>query len=93
METTWGCVAAGCPAGIRTNPYAKLLKKPDTIRRDTTTVNYTKSRAEKSDIPYRALVGLYLCDCTKHQCFLEMRQGWGSLTRPYESAELPGDGS
>lgn len=51
----------------RRNPYAKLLKKPVTIRLDTTTVEYFKSLAEESDIPYQTLINLYLRDCVVHE--------------------------
>lgn len=47
----------------RPNPYAKLLKKPVTIRLDTTTVEYFKVLAEEADIPYQTLINLYLRDC------------------------------
>jgi predicted DNA binding CopG/RHH family protein len=45
------------------NPYAKLLKKPVTIRLDEETVEYFKKLAEESDIPYQTLINLYLRDC------------------------------
>jgi len=51
----------------RRNPYAKLLKKPVTIRLDTATVEYFKSLAEESDIPYQTLINLYLRDCAVHE--------------------------
>lgn len=43
----------------RRNPYAKLLKRPVTIRLDATTVDYFKALAEKSEIPYETLINLY----------------------------------
>ena len=51
----------------RPNPYAKLLKKPVTIRLDASTVAYFKALAEESDIPYQTLINLYLRDCATHQ--------------------------
>jgi predicted DNA binding CopG/RHH family protein len=45
------------------NPYAKLLKKPVTIRLDEDTVTYFKQLAAESDIPYQTLINLYLRDC------------------------------
>lgn len=45
------------------NPYAKLVKKPVTIRLDEDTVAYFKTLAEQSDIPYQTLINLYLRDC------------------------------
>jgi uncharacterized protein (DUF4415 family) len=47
----------------RPNPYAKLLKKPVTIRLDAATVEYFKALAAESDIPYQTLINLYLRDC------------------------------
>ena len=44
----------------RPNPYAKLLKKPVTIRLDTTTVDYFKALAEESEIPYQTLISSVL---------------------------------
>lgn len=51
----------------RPNPYAKLLKKPVTIRLDAATVDYFKALAEESDIPYQTLINLYLRDCAVHE--------------------------
>lgn len=45
------------------NPYAKLLKKPVTIRLDEDTVEYFKQLAADSEIPYQTLINLYLRDC------------------------------
>ncbi len=57
----------------RPNPYAKLLKKPVTIRLGTSTVQYFKVLAEESDIPYQTLINLYLRDCATNQRRLAMR--------------------
>ena len=52
----------------RPNPYAKLLKRPVTIRLDAATVAYFKLLAEDADLPYQTLINLYLRDCaTKHK--------------------------
>ena len=45
------------------NPYAKRLKKSITIRLDETTVEYFKTLAEESELPYQSLINLYLRDC------------------------------
>ena len=45
------------------NPYAKRLKKQITINIDTDTVDYFKSMAASSGIPYQTLINLYLTDC------------------------------
>lgn len=47
----------------RKNPYAKRLKKSITIRLDETTVEYFKTLAEESELPYQSLINLYLRDC------------------------------
>lgn len=45
------------------NPYAMRLKKSITIRLDETTVEYFKTLAEESELPYQSLINLYLRDC------------------------------
>lgn len=57
----------------RPNPYAKLLKKPVTIRLDATTVEYFKALAEESDIPYQTLINLYLRDCAANHRRLDLK--------------------
>lgn len=47
----------------RKNPYTKYLKQPVTIRLDRDSVDYFKSLAEESGIPYQTLINLYLRDC------------------------------
>ena len=47
----------------RENPYAKRLKKQITINIDSDTIDYFKSQAESSGIPYQTLINLYLSDC------------------------------
>ena len=44
----------------RPNPYAKLLKRPVTIRLDAATVEYFKALAKESDIPYQTLINQIL---------------------------------
>lgn len=52
----------------RPNLYAKLLKKPVSIRLDAATTEYFKALAVESDIPYQTLINLYLRDCpTNHR--------------------------
>jgi len=55
------------------NPYAKLLKRPVTIRLDTATVEYFKELAEEADMPYQTLINLYLRDCAANQRRLDLR--------------------
>ena len=45
------------------NPYIKYLKQPITIRIDRDAINYFKSLAEETGIPYQTLINLYLRDC------------------------------
>jgi len=52
-------------SGARKNPYAKRLKKQITIRLDEPTIEYFKSVAATSGIPYQTLINLYLRDCAQ----------------------------
>lgn len=47
----------------RKNPYASKLKKPVTMRISEDVVDYFKSMAEQSGVPYQSLINLYLRDC------------------------------
>ena len=47
------------------NPYAKQLKKQITIRLDEETLDYFKSLADDTEIPYQTLINLYLRECAK----------------------------
>jgi len=49
------------------NPYAKNLKKQITIRLEADVVDYFKSLAVETGIPYQTLINLYLQDCAKSQ--------------------------
>jgi len=42
------------------NPYITFLKQPITMRPDGDSVDYFKSLAEESGIPYQTLIDLYL---------------------------------
>ncbi len=55
------------------NPYAKYLKQPVTINLDRDSVDYFKSLAEGSGIPYQALINLYLRDCADKEWKLDMK--------------------
>jgi predicted DNA binding CopG/RHH family protein len=48
------------------NPYAGRLKRPVTIRLDTTTVEYFKALAAELGMPYQNLINLFLRDCAQH---------------------------
>lgn len=49
----------------RRNPYARLLKKPVTIRLGADVVRYFKSMARQLGVPYQNLINLYLRDCAQ----------------------------
>lgn len=52
----------------RKNPYASKLKKQVTIRMGEDVINYFKTMAEDTGIPYQSLINLYLRDCvSKHR--------------------------
>lgn len=56
----------------RPNPYAKLLKRPVTIRLDQSTIAYFKKLAEEAELPYQTLINLYLRDCASSRRRLAM---------------------
>jgi len=45
------------------NPYLKKPKKQLTIRLDEDTIEYFRSLAKDSGIPYQSLINLYLREC------------------------------
>ena len=47
----------------RKNPYASKLKKPVTMRLSEDVIDYFKSMAEETGVPYQSLINLYLRDC------------------------------
>ncbi len=55
------------------NPYVKYLKQPVTMRLDRDSVDYFKSLAEDSGIPYQTLINLYLRDCAISERKLDMK--------------------
>ncbi len=59
--------------GARKNPYARRLKRQITIRLDVPTIEYFKTLAGELDLPYQALINLYLRDCAAHGRTLAMR--------------------
>jgi len=56
----------------RRNPYASKLKKPVTMRLSEDVIDYFKSMAKDSDIPYQTLINLYLRDCLNHHRKLDV---------------------
>lgn len=55
------------------NPYIKYLKQPVTMRLDRDSVDYFKSLAGESGIPYQTLINLYLRDCAAKERKLDMK--------------------
>ena len=55
------------------NPYVKYLKQPVTMRLDKDSVDYFKSLAKESGIPYQTLINLYLRDCATKERKLDMK--------------------
>jgi uncharacterized protein (DUF4415 family) len=52
----------------RKNPYASKLKKSVTMRLSEDVIDYFKSMAEETGVPYQSLINLYLRDCvTQHR--------------------------
>lgn len=49
------------------NPYARRLKRQITIRLDAPTVEYFKSLAEETGLPYQNLINLFLRDCAQQK--------------------------
>ena len=47
------------------NPYTNQLKKSITIRIEPDTINYFKTIAKDSGIPYQTLINLFLTQCAK----------------------------
>ncbi len=58
------------------NPYVKHLKQPVTMRLDRESVDYFKSLAEETGVPYQTLINLYLRDCATNHRKLKMQ--WAS---------------
>ncbi len=61
-------------SNARPNPYVKKLKTQVTINLDTATVEYFKSQALSSGIPYQTLINLYLKDCVQNN--RQLRVSW-----------------
>ena len=59
----------------RKNPYASKLKKPVTIRLSEDVIEYFKGMAEASGMPYQSLINLYLRDCAKRHCKVDIQPG------------------
>jgi uncharacterized protein (DUF4415 family) len=51
----------------------KPLQQPVTMRLDKDSVDYFKSLAEESGIPYQTLINLYLRDCAANEKKLDLK--------------------
>jgi len=56
----------------RKNPYTRLQKKQITININSNTIDYFKSEAERTGIPYQTLINLYLTDCAEKKKTLNL---------------------
>lgn len=57
----------------RKNPFASKLKKRVMIRLGGDVVEYFKSIAKDTGIPYQSLINLYLKDCAAHNRKIDLR--------------------
>ncbi len=60
----------------RPNPYAKRLKKQLTIRMGVDIIDYFKTMAAQTGIPYQNLINLYLRECVITRRKLQIK--WAS---------------
>ncbi len=60
-------------SGSVKNPYLKRPKRQLTIRLDEETIEYFRSLAEESGIPYQSLINLYLRECAAENKKLHMK--------------------
>lgn len=56
----------------RRNPYVKQLKKQITININNDTIEYFRSEADRTGIPYQTLINLYLTDCAANKRKLDL---------------------
>jgi uncharacterized protein (DUF4415 family) len=57
----------------RKNPYASKLKKTVTMRLSGDVIDYFKSMANETGVPYQSLINLYLRDCLARNRKVEIR--------------------
>lgn len=56
----------------RVNPYMERLRKPVTINLDVANIDYFKSEATRTGVPYQTIINMYLTQCRtqdKHLVF------------------------
>ncbi len=49
------------------NPYPEMFRRQITIRIESRVIQYFKSLAKQSGIPYQNLINMYLRDCVEEQ--------------------------
>ena len=54
------------------NPYTKYLKQRVTMRLDADVLEYFKTMAEETGVPYQTLINNYLRDCAMKERKLKM---------------------
>lgn len=50
----------------RANPYVERLRKPVTINLDVANIDYFKSEAARTGVPYQTIINMYLTECRTH---------------------------
>ena len=55
------------------NPYAKLLKKPVTIRLEQGVLDYFRLLSKRTGLPYQKLINLCLRDCVETKRTIKMK--------------------
>ena len=56
----------------RANPYVERVRKPVTINLDVANIDYFKSEAARTGVPYQTIINMYLTECRpqdKHLVF------------------------
>ena len=56
----------------RPNPYTKKLRRQITIRLDDDIIDYFKTQASATGMPYQNLINLYLADCARSKKTLKL---------------------
>ncbi|MGN0034896.1 MAG: hypothetical protein ACI364_04140 [Coriobacteriales bacterium] len=51
----------------RPNPYAARLRKPVTMNLDVANIDYFKSEAARTGVPYQTLINMYLTECREQE--------------------------
>jgi predicted DNA binding CopG/RHH family protein len=59
------------PKNWQRNPYMKVLRKPVTLRLNLATIEYFKTMAGQTGIPYQNLMNLFLTRCAEQKKTLD----------------------